>query len=61
MWAMGSTLLGDEIGEPRLDITPAEAKVFTNPEATRSRVAVPPGVDGLHRNLEVVGELLNRQ
>ena len=60
MWAM-SVLVGDPLRHPRLDVVPAEAEVFANPESFGAGVAVPPGVDGLHGYIEVVGELFDRQ
>jgi hypothetical protein len=40
---------------------PAEADVFADPESLGSGVAVSPGVDGLHWDLEIVGQLFDRQ
>jgi hypothetical protein len=44
-----------------LDIVPAEADVFADPEALRSGAAVSPRVDGLHWDLEIVSQLFDRQ
>jgi hypothetical protein len=56
-----SVLVGDALSDPGLDIVPAEAEVFADAEALGAGVAVPPGVDGLHWDLEIVGELFDRQ
>jgi hypothetical protein len=56
-----SVLVGDALGDPGLDIVPTEADVFANPESFGSGVAVPPRVDGLHWDLEIVGQLFDRQ
>jgi hypothetical protein len=56
-----SVLVGDALGNPGLDIVPAEADVFADPEALRSGAAVSPRVDGLHWDLEIVGQLFDRQ
>jgi hypothetical protein len=56
-----SVLVGDPLRDPGLDVVPSEAEVFADPESFGSFVAMPPGVDGLHRDLEIVGELLDRQ
>jgi len=56
-----SVLVGDALSDPGLDIVPAEAEVFADAEPLGAGVAVPPGVDGLHWDLEIVGELFDRQ
>lgn len=56
-----STFLGDEIGEPALDITPAEAQVLADPEPSRAGFAMSPRVDRLHRDFKIHGKLLSRQ
>jgi hypothetical protein len=56
-----SSALLETLGDPGLDVSPAEAEVFAYPEASGAGVVVSPGVDGLHRDLEIVGQLLDRQ
>jgi hypothetical protein len=56
-----SVLVRDSLGDPGLDVVPAEADVFADPESFGSGVAVTPRVDGLHRDLEIVGQLFDRQ
>src|SRR5579862_7110655 len=46
--------------EPRLDVSWAVAEVPTDPDGRRTEPAVPPGVQGGLRFLEVVGHLVRR-
>jgi hypothetical protein len=56
-----SVLVSNSLGNPALDVVPAEADVLADPETLRPGVAVPPRVDGLHWDLEIVGQLFDRQ
>lgn len=59
MCATASAFLGDQVREPGIDVIPLEAQVLTDPESARSCTAMPPGIDGLQRDLEVIGKLLS--
>ena len=56
-----SAFLGDEVGEPALDVAPAEAQVLADPEASRSGVAMSPCVDRTHRDFKIHGKVLSGQ
>jgi hypothetical protein len=56
-----SVLVCETLGHPGLDVVPTETEVFAHPETFGACVAVPPGVDGLHRDFEIVSELFDRQ
>jgi hypothetical protein len=56
-----SVLVGDPLRHPVLDVAPSEAEVFADPESFGAGIAVPPGIDGLHGDFEIIGELFDRQ
>jgi hypothetical protein len=55
----GSTFCRDAVGEPRLNVVPTESDVPADPETSRALSVIAPGVDRLHRNVQVVSQLLD--